>query len=472
MDISKEIYSHCSNPRQLEVLNPITREKELREIPCGHCYHCRMTKINEWVTRMVLESQYRKHTYFVTLTYDSATTATDVLQETYPVWHNINQRKKYDFQPLVLNKTHLQKFVKRLRKQLGFPIKYYGVGEYGHKYGRPHYHLILWSDEPITAKNIQDSWILYGQKIGNIDFNDLVLNGTMSSTDSFKYVCKYLHKQSYNIFNSPTKDYHYELLDRLYAENSASLCDAKIAYRRRFNPFTLCSKQPAVGFDYFNANFSRFAQRNFTLPNFKDTELIFPAYYLRKTKELLSDVKSISPTNGKPNTFVGVFDVYSYLVSLLCSKDYITRDSKVSIDFRCPSKVSYDSSESRNVAGDFYIPSVRETFQYQRGLQVFAVFKRREFIRYETIEQVLSRLETSWEKICNMLKPMHAQRRLLEKSRREQIAAHYGVTDIGDIEQYEKMMSDYKHDLLNHIDYHEKLVSSRQSLYYQTKNIF
>lgn len=42
-----------------------------------------------------------------------------------------------------LVKDHLQKFIKRARKRYGVGLKYYAVGEYGDKLGRPHYHIAL-----------------------------------------------------------------------------------------------------------------------------------------------------------------------------------------------------------------------------------------------------------------------------------------------------------------------------------------
>ena len=40
------------------------------EIPCGKCSGCRLQKSREWANRCMLELQYHKSSYFVTLTYD------------------------------------------------------------------------------------------------------------------------------------------------------------------------------------------------------------------------------------------------------------------------------------------------------------------------------------------------------------------------------------------------------------------
>ena len=47
-----------------------------------------------------------------------------------------------------LDKSHLQKFWKRLRKRFGNNIRYYGCGEYGDNTFRPHYHACVFNWRP------------------------------------------------------------------------------------------------------------------------------------------------------------------------------------------------------------------------------------------------------------------------------------------------------------------------------------
>lgn len=59
--------------------------------------------------------------------------------------------------------SHLSSFVKRLRtyaERLGFDgkIRFYGVGEYGEKRGRPHFHVILFGLPQIFWSCIKDAW--------------------------------------------------------------------------------------------------------------------------------------------------------------------------------------------------------------------------------------------------------------------------------------------------------------------------
>lgn len=76
----------------------------------------------EWSTRMLHEAAYHQGSVFLTLTYSD---------EALP-------------DPPVVQRRVLQLYLKRLRKRLApRRIKYYGVGEYGEQYARPHYHLIV-----------------------------------------------------------------------------------------------------------------------------------------------------------------------------------------------------------------------------------------------------------------------------------------------------------------------------------------
>lgn len=108
--------------------------------PCGKCPVCLQKRANEWSLRISLESREYEHLAFVTLTY--------------------SPEKLYSFE---LIPSHLSSFVKRLRtyaERLGFDgkIRFYGVGEYGEKKGRPHFHVILFGLPPRFWQAIRDAW--------------------------------------------------------------------------------------------------------------------------------------------------------------------------------------------------------------------------------------------------------------------------------------------------------------------------
>lgn len=91
-------------------------------VPCGHCTACRIAHAREWATRLMHESLTNKSSCFLTLTYND---------------ENLPSNGS-------LVPDHLQKFFKRFRKALDDrKIKYYACGEYGGRYGRPHYHAAI-----------------------------------------------------------------------------------------------------------------------------------------------------------------------------------------------------------------------------------------------------------------------------------------------------------------------------------------
>lgn len=68
--------------------------------------------------------------------------------------------------PPTLSKTHLQRYLKRLRKATNAYIKFFASGEYGDKRRRPHYHLLLYGLMADTPA-IQDKWP-YGHTYSDI----------------------------------------------------------------------------------------------------------------------------------------------------------------------------------------------------------------------------------------------------------------------------------------------------------------
>lgn len=148
-------------------------------MPCGQCVDCRLAHAGGWAARMMKEAQYgfTRHTSgelirhevssFLTLTYDP---------ENLP-----------DGASLV--KKDISAFCKRLHNRLlrsrGHGIRFYYSGEYGERYGRPHYHAIIfgfdWPDkkfykynkrgEPIySSEYCRELWPYGRNGSGNVTF--------------------------------------------------------------------------------------------------------------------------------------------------------------------------------------------------------------------------------------------------------------------------------------------------------------
>lgn len=91
-------------------------------VPCGKCSECLKERRRVWLFRLVQEAYNSVATIFVTLSFD------DKLCKPR------------------LDKRDLQLIFKRLRKK-GFVFTYYSIGEFGSKYGRPHYHILFFSKD-------------------------------------------------------------------------------------------------------------------------------------------------------------------------------------------------------------------------------------------------------------------------------------------------------------------------------------
>lgn len=153
-------------------------------VPCGKCLGCLTDRRNNWINRMMFEhSSHGCKGSFITLTYDDA------------------------HLPPALDKSAVQRFLKRFRhvsRDYGVPLppfKYFFCGERGSRFGRPHYHGLIFGVDmlspawkpylasfkdsyPVYASRVLESLWPYGfVTVGNIDYT------------SIRYVSKYIVKR-------------------------------------------------------------------------------------------------------------------------------------------------------------------------------------------------------------------------------------------------------------------------------------
>lgn len=103
-------------------IRPFRRPRQ--EFGCGQCLPCRINRKRTWAARIVLEAHAHQFASFVTLTYSD---------EHLPPSNS-------------LSRDHWRQFT----KAIGY--RYFGCGEYGEKFGRPHYHFILFGLRPSEAE--------------------------------------------------------------------------------------------------------------------------------------------------------------------------------------------------------------------------------------------------------------------------------------------------------------------------------
>jgi len=106
----------------MQCYKPWFSEKLRQRLPCGKCAFCIKKRIDSWCLRLQHEMEVSSSAYFLTLTY----------------------APEHEPDDLQLRKRDLQLFIKRLRK-VNSGIRYYAVGEYGGRFGRPHYHAVIFN---------------------------------------------------------------------------------------------------------------------------------------------------------------------------------------------------------------------------------------------------------------------------------------------------------------------------------------
>lgn len=138
----------------MRCVSPIYINKHRIQVPCGKCGACMKRKISDWTLRCQVEGKKSVGTYFVTLT--------------------------YAVNPLQLYKKDLQDYFKRLRKA-GNSFRYFALGDYGDTFGRPHYHVLFFSQgSRVSEFDIRSLWLSGNRgeyrgfvKVDNVSFGRL-----------------------------------------------------------------------------------------------------------------------------------------------------------------------------------------------------------------------------------------------------------------------------------------------------------
>lgn len=120
-------------------------------VACGKCYSCGVRRKKEIVARVQLEGMSYDKKAFVTLTYDDENLPLVGFTKVENSAENKVVYEEYPEHPVgtgSLRPSDFSGFIKRLRKEWPTPFRFFGVGEYGDKSGRPHYHAILFGFPP------------------------------------------------------------------------------------------------------------------------------------------------------------------------------------------------------------------------------------------------------------------------------------------------------------------------------------
>lgn len=281
----------CSNPRYLNKYTNVLGQPI--KIPCGYCLNCKSGKITNWTKRLTYEYNISSSS-FVTCTYDDN--------------HSFYKKGYYRKS---LNRIDLHRFIDNLRHYLSnnykfstftdelnrINFKYFAVGEYGGKLGRPHYHILFFGLSPAMAmKVVEKCW-----NKGSTDVEPMLIG-------SIRYVMKYFDKQ----------------------QNGENLLSKY--YDKGLNPpFISCS--PGIGSDYYFAqakNISetgciKFGNQFVNVPNYWINKLsVFsPDMINKRSKFLMKQQKELLKTSKKFG--FKDFDSYMTYISRIKEKDLIEK---------------------------------------------------------------------------------------------------------------------------------------------------
>lgn len=160
--------------------------KDEQVIPCGKCEGCFSRRTAHWQFRLMQEEKHSVNAYFITLTYD-----TMHVPMTHDGLFTLNRKDVPAFIKRVRSFTHYTNKLIRQGKKPKVddnwitdlpPLKYYAVGEYGGKFKRPHYHLIVFN---VNLDAVVHSWDLGRIHVGSV------------TGASVGYTLKYISKRTY-----------------------------------------------------------------------------------------------------------------------------------------------------------------------------------------------------------------------------------------------------------------------------------
>lgn len=214
------LHEFVVNDYGIKVDNPI-------KIPCGKCIGCRLSYSREWANRMMLEQTYHEESWFLTLTYDD-------LHLPLNDYINVETGEITQSPIHTVDKQDMQLFMKRLRKNSGQDLRFYGVGEYGDLNHRPHYHIIVFGlhlDDIYEIRKNKKGHNLYYSKLLDKCWKKGIINAAEVNWDTCAYVARYVTK-------------------KMKGKESKQIYE----YFNIEPPFALMSRRPGIGKNYFDDN--------------------------------------------------------------------------------------------------------------------------------------------------------------------------------------------------------------------------
>ena len=258
---------------------------ETVRVKCGRCLGCREAKSKEWALRCVHESQlYGHHNCFITLTLNSYFIPKGGTLD-HKLWTRFMSR---------FRKTYKGHFGVIDENGTGtFPIRYYHVGEYGGKYGRPHHHACIFNfrfDDLVLFKHDKKT----GVKIYLSEKLMDLWSVRIKTKDSYKYPAELLWLDDNNrlharLGNCTVGEVNFQsaaYLARYMCKKGDKKTDAKRLTDidldtgeliEKIPEYQTMSLKPGIGADWFAANHADCFPKDFTTHAGKKYKI--PSYY-------------------------------------------------------------------------------------------------------------------------------------------------------------------------------------------------
>lgn len=263
-------------------------EYETFLIPCGKCIGCRLDYAREWSDRCYLESLTKSPNWFVTLTYDDLNLpVTEFLKDDEIIYTNS------------LVKEHLSLFIKRLRRYYDYhfeiqDISFYGCGEYGSKYQRPHYHLLLFGCPvpDLELFTFKDGFATYNSEIFTKEWGKGFVTLNEFTYETASYVARYCLKKQYGD------------LSFFYESNGL------------VPEFSVMSRSPGIAYEYFRQHKDEIFERGY-IPVKKHNGVFhspIPKYFerlLEKEDPLLFEKYKASKKEASFSRFIYTYSIHN-----------------------------------------------------------------------------------------------------------------------------------------------------------------
>lgn len=190
---------------KMNCLSPVVLKSGV-VVPCGKCELCRSDRRNDWSIRLAIHLMSCDYMpMFITLTYDDCNLpymcedwfTKAVLPFSCNDFDETQEMQKH-WSAIVptLYREDVSKFLKAYKRKYHLTndlFQYFGCGEYGDRFGRPHYHLLFFGDYELFKLYHDDSSIAE-ERLSRV-WNKGRVHVGIAGYDGIHYVTKYCLKE-------------------------------------------------------------------------------------------------------------------------------------------------------------------------------------------------------------------------------------------------------------------------------------